>query len=84
MSFTGSALNAPTITSAPSLVSNTPDKGIAPQFSSIPRIMCAAASWVCAAIIESSSETLNCWPRPVFSRCSSASSTPCTRCMPAE
>jgi hypothetical protein len=34
MSFTGSALNAPTITSAPSVVSNTPESGIAPQFSS--------------------------------------------------
>ena len=31
-----------------------------------------------------SSDTLTCWPRPVFSRCSSASRMPCTRCMPAE
>ena len=72
------------VTSAPSEVGNTPESGMAPQLISFPRIRWAAPSCVCAASIESSSETAMRCPRPVFWRCRMASRMPCTRCIPAE
>ena len=52
MSPNGFTLNAPTITIAPSVVSNTPDSGMAAQFSSRPRIIHIAASCICIASME--------------------------------
>ena len=52
MSRSGLALNAPTITSAPSVVSNTPVSGMAAQFSSRLRCSHIAASCICMASIE--------------------------------
>ncbi len=52
MSRSGLALNAPTSTSAPVLVSNTPDSGIAAQLTSESAIMIMAASCICIASIE--------------------------------
>jgi hypothetical protein len=48
----GFSLNAPTTTTAPSCVSNTPVSGIAAQFRSESAIMLIAASCICAASIE--------------------------------
>ena len=52
MSCKGFSLKAPTITTAPSVVSNTPDRGMAAQFSSRPRIIHMAASCICIASME--------------------------------
>ena len=52
MSRSGFSLNAPTMTMAPSVVSNTPDSGMAAQFSSRPRIIHIAASCICIASME--------------------------------
>jgi hypothetical protein len=46
------ALNAPTSTSGWSAHSNTPDSGIAAQFTSLSRIRIIAASCICIASIE--------------------------------
>ena len=52
MSRNGFSLKAPTMTTAPSVVSNTPDKGMAAQFNSRPRIIHIAASCICIASME--------------------------------
>ena len=52
MSRSGLALNAPTSTSGWSAHSNTPDSGIAAQFTSWSRIRIIAASCICIASIE--------------------------------
>jgi hypothetical protein len=76
MSRSGFGLNAPTTTTAPSLVSNTPVSGIAAQLISESAFMIIAASCICAASIELYNATLTFWPSPVRSRCSSASRIP--------
>jgi hypothetical protein len=53
MSCSGLALKAPTITTAPSVVWNTPVSGKAPQFSSRLRCSHIAASCICMASMES-------------------------------
>jgi hypothetical protein len=83
MSSSGFALKAPTSTSGPVWVWNTPDSGMAAQFTSESAIMIIAASCICMASMELYSETLTFWPSPVRSRCSSANRMPCTMCMPA-
>ena len=83
MSFSGLALKAPTMTTAPSVVSNTPVSGKAPQFRCLPRCSHIAASCICMASVDSNSDTETDCPLPVLPRCKSASRIACTRCMPA-
>ncbi|MCY1237269.1 hypothetical protein D9M72_499580 [compost metagenome] len=52
ISRSGFSLKAPTITSGPVLVWNTPDSGMAAQLTSESSIMIMAASCICMASME--------------------------------